>query len=241
ACRRTAWTEPDPPPFARCERGRTDHRDTSCGRGGGAPHNNVNATGALPWGRAVASFGRVRVSPVSDLPAPVRGMAANAESAAAGGLPAASPVPMPGQSLREGHLAAARPATSPPHVGLRRALVVGSTAALTAAAAMGMLQVLRVGGLSLLDGVLLVLFVFLFAWIALSCVSAMAGFVLQLSGSARTLGIDPHGPLPTLHTRTALLMPTYHEDPARIMAGLQAVYESVPATGQLQAFDFFVL
>ena len=168
-------------------------------------------------------------------------MAANAESAAAGWLPAASPLPMPGQSLREGHLAAARPATSPPHVGLRRALVVGSTAALTAAAAMGMLQVLRVGGLSLLDGVLLVLFVFLFAWIALSCVSAMAGFVLQLSGSARTLGIDPHGPLPTLHTRTALLMPTYHEDPARIMAGLQAVYESVAATGQLQAFDFFVL
>lgn len=169
-------------------------------------------------------------------------MAAGNQAAVPGWLPAAeSPLPMPGQSLREGRLAARRPATSPPGIGMRRALVVGSTALLTVAAAMGMLQVLRIGGLSLLDGVLLALFVLLFAWIALSCVSAVVGFVLLLGGRNRTLGIDLDGPLPTLGTRTALLMPTYHEDPVRIMAGLQAVYESVAATGQLQAFDFFVL
>ncbi|AKC86490.1 glucans biosynthesis glucosyltransferase MdoH [Pseudoxanthomonas suwonensis] len=158
-------------------------------------------------------------------------------------LPAAeSPLPMPGQSLREGRLAPARPATSPSGIGGRRLLVVGGTAALTALATMGMLQVLRVGGLSVLDGVLLVLFVALFAWIALSAVSAAAGFVLTLvAGRGNALGIDRDGPLPVLRSRTALLMPTYHEDPARILAGLQAVYESVAATGQLEAFDFFVL
>jgi membrane glycosyltransferase len=157
-------------------------------------------------------------------------------------LPATeSPLPMPGQSLREGRLASARVATSPPGIGWRRLFVVGLTAVLTALAAMGMLQVLRVGGVSVLDGLLLVLFVFLFAWIALSSVSAACGFVLLLAGRANVLGIDPDGPLPVAGTRTALLMPTYHEDPARIMAGLQAVYESVAATGQAEAFDFFVL
>ena len=152
-----------------------------------------------------------------------------------------SPLPMPGQSLREGRLAPQRPPTSPRGIGWRRLLVIGGTAALTAVATMGMLQVLRVGGLSVLDLVLLVLFVALFAWIALSSVSAAAGFVLMLGRDRLPLGIERDGPLPRLATRTALLMPTYHEDPARIMAGLQAVYESVAATGQLEAFDFFVL
>jgi membrane glycosyltransferase len=155
--------------------------------------------------------------------------------------PAESPLPMPGQSLRAGRLAASRPATSPRGIGWRRLLVIGTTAALTALAAMGMLQVLRIGGLSVLDGVLLVLFVALFAWIALSSVSAACGFVLLLAGRGNVLGIERDGTLPVVGARTALLMPTYHEDPARIMAGLQAVYESVAATGQLQAFDFFVL
>ena len=152
-----------------------------------------------------------------------------------------SPLAMPGQSLREGRLARTRPATSPPGIGWRRLLVVGTTAVLTALAAMGMLQVLRIGGLSVLDLVLLLLFVALFAWIALSSVGAAIGFVVLLSGRGNRLGIDPQGPLPVPGVRTALLMPTYHEDPARIMAGLQAVYESVEATGHLEAFDFFVL
>src|SRR5262249_43895935 len=35
--------------------------------------------------------------------------------------------------------------------------------------------------------------------------------------------------------------PTYNEDPRRVMARLQATYESVAATGQGKRFDFFVL
>ncbi len=156
-------------------------------------------------------------------------------------LPPGAPLAMPEQSLRDGRLDPRVPPTSPRGIAWRRVAIVGSTAVLTAAAALGMTQVLRVGGLSLLDLVLLVLFVFLFAWIALSSVTALAGFCVLMSRRANPLGLSTSGPLPVLRTRTALLMPTYHEDPARLMAGLQAVYESVEATGQLHAFDFFVL
>jgi membrane glycosyltransferase len=159
-----------------------------------------------------------------------------------GWLPAVeAPLAMPGQSLRQGRLVDPTLPTSSPGLRRRRVIVVGSTALLTAVAAMGMLQVLRIGGLSILDLALLLLFVFLFAWIALSSVGAVCGFVLLVTHRRNRLGIDVDGPLPVLGTRTALLMPTYHEDPARVLAGLQAVFESVRDTGQLQAFDFFVL
>ena len=176
-------------------------------------------------------------APARAIPAPAPARAVAAES----WLPPGAPLPMPSQSLDRGRLAPLRSGTSPVHIGARRAAVVGATALLTAGAAMGMTQVLRIGGLSLLDLVLLVLFVLLFAWIALSSVTAFAGFCVLLSRRSNPLGLSNEGPLPRLRTRTALLMPTYHEDPARLMAGLQAVYESLQATGQLEAFDLFVL
>ena len=70
---------------------------------------------------------------------------------------------------------------------------------------------------------MLALFLALFAWIALSFTSALAGFVSLLGGGGCRLGTGPDTPLPQLATRTALLMPTYNEQPARIMAGLQAI------------------
>src|SRR3546814_20853470 len=36
-------------------------------------------------------------------------------------------------------------------------------------------------------------------------------------------------------------MPTYNEDPERLMAGLQAIHESLAETCELDRFDFFVL
>lgn len=50
--------------------------------------------------------------------------------------------------------------------------------------------VLRGDGISMLEGVLLALFVALFAWIALSFSSALAGFALLLSKRPHPLGID---------------------------------------------------
>ncbi|WP_282276396.1 glucans biosynthesis glucosyltransferase MdoH [Stenotrophomonas sp. PS02297] len=155
-------------------------------------------------------------------------------------LPAESPLPMPVQSLRQGRLQGRRQNTSPPNIVLRRLYVFGSTVAMTAVATWMMAGVLANGGINVLEACLLGLFVLLFAWIAFSFVSSLAGLQALLRGR-RKLGIHPHAPLPQLRSRTALLMPTYNEDPRRMMAGLQAIYESVAATGQLDRFDFFVL
>ena len=51
-----------------------------------------------------------------------------------------------------------------------------------------MWRVLRVEGLSVLEGVLLALFVALFAWIAQSFLGALAGFVLVLRTRAAAAG-----------------------------------------------------
>jgi membrane glycosyltransferase len=156
-------------------------------------------------------------------------------------LPAELPLAMHEQSLSTGHLQVPRQRTAPGWMGWRRLYLIGGTAAMTLAATWVMLEVLWPGGINLLEGCLLLLFVPLFAWIAMSFASAVAGFFCVIFGAGRKLGIDPRAPLPELKTRTALLMPTYNEDPRRLLAGLQAIYESVAETGQLACFDFFVL
>ena len=155
-------------------------------------------------------------------------------------LPVEHPLPMPEQSLRQGRLQGRRQDTSPPNIVWRRVYVFGTTVAMTLVATWMMVRVLARGGISVLEACLLALFVLLFAWVALSCVSCLGGLQALLRGR-RKLGIDPAAPLPELRSRTALLMPTYNEDPRRMMAGLQAIIESVAATGQLERFDFFVL
>lgn len=156
-------------------------------------------------------------------------------------LPAESPMVMPEQSFREGRLQVPRQRTAPRLMPLRRFFIFGGTAVMTAAASRMMWKVLSVGGVTVLEMCLLVLFVGLFAWIALSFMGAVAGFLTAVFDRGYKLGIDPDAPLPTVHTRTALLMPTYNEDPRRLLAGLQAIYESVAETGQLANFDFYVL
>ncbi|MFT4197521.1 MAG: glucans biosynthesis glucosyltransferase MdoH [Pseudoxanthomonas sp.] len=170
----------------------------------------------------------------SPLPPPARGRGHEV-------LPAPAPLAMPLQSLRRGRLRNPHPPSQPQHMRWRRAYILGGTGGLTALATWQMSRVLASGGISVLEVVLLVLFVFLFAWIALSFFSSLAGFVLIVTHRRRRLGLRPDAPLPAPSVRTALLMPTYNEDPHRLMAGLQAIYESVRATGQLAVFDFFVL
>ncbi|WP_408090434.1 glucans biosynthesis glucosyltransferase MdoH [Rhodoplanes sp. SY1] len=159
----------------------------------------------------------------------------------ASGLPPERPLAMPEQSLWRPTGTTAPAPESRPRTGLRRLLVFGATAALTAGGAWEMYQVLQVQGLTAPEAAVLGLFVSLFAWIAFSLVSSVIGFVAILGGPDRTLGIDTTAPLPELSTRTAVLLPTYNEDPHRVMSRLQAIVESIAATGQSDHFDFFVL
>jgi membrane glycosyltransferase len=104
-----------------------------------------------------------------------------------------------------------------------------------------MYQVLQVGGVTTLEWMVLGLFVLLFTWIAFSFMSALAGFMVLLFRIRDPLGIDPDAPLPSIASRNAMLLPTYNENPYRIIARLQAMYESLGQTGYGSVFDWFVL
>ncbi|MGH8081500.1 MAG: glucans biosynthesis glucosyltransferase MdoH, partial [Lysobacter sp.] len=134
-------------------------------------------------------------------------------------LPPESPLAMPVQALKTAEPASnlLRP-SAPSAMTLRRLYVIGGAAVLTLFAAYQILLVLYVGGLSILEGVLLLLFVPLFAWIALAFSSSLAGFILILTRRRWRFGLKQGGELPELGIRTALLMPTYNEDPERLMA-----------------------
>ena len=62
----------------------------------------------------------------------------------------------------------------------RRAFILAGTAILTAAGCYEMYSVLKVGGITVLESIILALFVLLFAWIAFSFMSALAGFAVLL-------------------------------------------------------------
>ena len=155
-------------------------------------------------------------------------------------LPPDSPLAMPEQSLHDAPTPRDPPSSSPRGIGLRRALVLGSAAAMTAGATWPVFATLQRGGLVVLEIMALLMFVVLFAWVSVSFVSAVAGFVVVMSRARQPLGLGSPE-LPTLSSRTALLVPTYNEDPARVLAGVQAIYESLRATGQAANFAIFVL
>ena len=154
-------------------------------------------------------------------------------------LPPESPLPMATQQLRarrrEGIARASR------STAFRRAAIFIATVAITAGGCYEMYQVVNVGGVTSLEWMVLVLFALLFAWIALSFMSSLAGFAVLLFKARDPLGIDPAAPLPAIGSRNAMLLPTYNEDPDRIMARLRAMYESVAEAGRGSSFDWFVL
>jgi membrane glycosyltransferase len=155
-------------------------------------------------------------------------------------VPPDAPIAMATQSLRRAANSPSRPGSSPRGIGLRRLLVIGSAVVLTGLAIWQMKLVLAANALTPLAVVMLGLFAILFAWIALSVVSAIAGFIALIGGGGRRLGVGLGEPQPPA-TVTALLMPCYNESPARVMSGLQAISESLSDAGLGEAFDIFIL
>jgi membrane glycosyltransferase len=155
-------------------------------------------------------------------------------------VPDEAPLAMPAQSLWRAPARTARPASSPPHIALRRFVVIGGAIVGTGFAVWEMRLVLGVNGITPLAVYLLGLFAVLFAWIALSFISSIAGFISLMTGGGRRLNVCSGMP-PPLAGRTALLMPCYNENPVRVMAGLQAIWESLRDSGLSDAFDIFIL
>ncbi|HRO09884.1 glucans biosynthesis glucosyltransferase MdoH [Amaricoccus sp.] len=148
-------------------------------------------------------------------------------------LPAEAPLEMPVQSLDRYDRARRRRLRGETPARLAR-LVLGLTAlALTAWLVRQMWLVLSVGGMTSVEQVMLVLFVINIAWVAFGAVSPLIGFLL---GPGRRAGGE--GPP---RSRTALLMPTYNEDPAPVLGAACAMLRDIHARGAGGAFDLFIL
>jgi membrane glycosyltransferase len=87
----------------------------------------------------------------------------------------------------------------------------------------------------------LALFVVLLALAAFGCTQALVGFIVRRGHGdpLRITPVDSREPLPP--GATAVVMPVYNEDARRVFAGLRSIYESLQATGHLDAFHFYVL
>ncbi len=108
----------------------------------------------------------------------------------------------------------------------------------------GMIRVLPYHGGDPLEISLAVVFGLLFFGISVGSWFGIYGFIVRLSGGDRLSLVHRHPPdslkeVPL--TRTAVVMPIYHEPIDRTFAGLRAVYRSLEATGCLEHFDFFIL
>jgi membrane glycosyltransferase len=153
-------------------------------------------------------------------------------------LPARALHAMPTQPLR-GQSAGTAPANRSTATALKRAYVIGGTAALTALAAYEMYYVLEVGGITALEALILGLFVLLFAWVGFSFLSSLAGFVVLLT--RRSALPELLSPPEALASRTALLFPVYNEQPQHVLARLRAIHDDIGASGFADAFDLFIL
>jgi membrane glycosyltransferase len=125
----------------------------------------------------------------------------------------------------------------------RRGLLIALVVLQAAAGAWGMIAVLPYHGGNPLEAATLALFVVLFAWISAGFWTAVMGFWLLAFGRDRYAigaGVLAEAPLPA-EARIAVLMPICNEDVARVFAGLRATWDSLAATGEGAAFDFFVL
>jgi membrane glycosyltransferase len=124
---------------------------------------------------------------------------------------------------------------------VRRTLFFGLTFLTSLGASALLLDVLEANGLTGVEIVGLVLFFSLFTWIAGALWTAIAGFGVRLAGG------DPAGIDVTelegrpLHTRTAIAMPIYNEDPRRVEAGLEAIWSSLAQLPERGAFDLYIL
>ncbi len=154
-------------------------------------------------------------------------------------MPPEKHLDMPTQSLRRWSASEERkPILRHPRLGtwLARLFVFGGGLLLTAYGTYEMYQVVSVSRTTALQWVLVALFTVNFSWIAVAFTSALLGFFALLRQPRNA------GSLPTaLSQRTAIVMPVYNEQTARTYAALEAIYESVEATGLGEHFDYFIL
>lgn len=152
------------------------------------------------------------------------------------GMPPAEPLHAPVQDLRR---APSRPRACGEPTSLKvhaaRLIAFGGALLMAAGGAYEMKQVVAAGGVTPLEGVMTALFVVTFAWISFAATSALAGLLLPCRprGRRRWAG--------RLTSRTALVMPIYHEDPAKMAAALEVMARRLVRCGRGHAFEIVIL
>ena len=102
--------------------------------------------------------------------------------------------------------------------------------------------VLSVGGIGGLEIILMVLFTINIFWLGLSFMTALAGFVVIALGMRRSLvRANKYDTADPLSGKTAIIVCTYNEAPARIFAMAVATMQSVAKLGKQEHFDLFIL
>jgi membrane glycosyltransferase len=123
----------------------------------------------------------------------------------------------------------------------RRLMFFGLTFTSSLLASLLLLDILRANSLTVLEAMSLVLFFGLFTWIAGAFWTAIAGFIVRLrGGDDRVMQAHDADGL-AIHSRIALVMPVFNEDPQRTTAGLDAIWTSLYAQSEAAAFDLFIL
>ncbi|MBV9738359.1 MAG: glucans biosynthesis glucosyltransferase MdoH [Hyphomicrobiales bacterium] len=154
-------------------------------------------------------------------------------------VPPAAPLAMPVQSLRRFGPRELAIAASGPGLALilARLFVFGGALAFTAYGGLEMYKVVSISGTTFLQYVLLILFIGNFSWIALAATSGLLGFLVL---AWRRLA-PRRAPASPVTAKTAIVMPVYNERTDRCFAAVQAIFESLEATGEGGHFDFFIL
>jgi membrane glycosyltransferase len=119
---------------------------------------------------------------------------------------------------------------------LPRFAVFGGGFAVTAIGIWQMYKVVAVGGVTILEWALLILFTLNFSWIALAFASSIVGFFSLVRRPKNWLSVPEK-----LGKKTAVIMPIYNEAPSRVFGSVAAMIEDVRKTGLIQHFDFFFL
>ncbi|MEG3753728.1 glucans biosynthesis glucosyltransferase MdoH [Psychromonas arctica] len=147
---------------------------------------------------------------------------------------------MPVQSLSDYDTSNKRTPINPKGVKsqvLRRWLVLGSSLLLSIWGVNEMHTVLGADNMTFIQYLFLILFALTFSWITVAFSGSIVGFFLVCAQRLQ----KPKRLTNTLVGRTAVLMPTYNEDPDRIYAAIEVMAVEIAESGESKAFDWFVI
>jgi membrane glycosyltransferase len=124
---------------------------------------------------------------------------------------------------------------------LRRAGFFGLTLLTGGLCTALMFDILNANGLSFAERISLPLFFALISWISGAFWTALAGFVIRVTGADPAALSAARVSEVALHGRTALIICVYNEDVARVSAGVDAIWTSLMREREGHAFDLFIL